>query len=653
MLSALAALLLAPQNPLMSYLQKPDSSFSWKVVEAAGRSTRLQMTSQTWQGIPWKHEIVVAKPERDLSPGHTIFLITGDKAERDRPVAQMIADRAGMTAAVLFDIPNQPLYGGLREDALIAYTFGKFMETGDAAWPLLFPMTKAALRGMDAVQQHLGKGSRKFVVTGASKRGWTTWLVGASGDKRVAGIAPMVYDILNFPKQLAHQKEMFGGKLSEQIQDYESTGLTELLSTPQGAKLTQMMDPYSHLARVKMPVLVVLGGNDRYWAVDAHRLYWNEIKAPKLLKIVPNVGHDLGGGAEAIASITFFARAIAGSIPGGLPKFDWRGDGEPQRDSRLKEKAAWVNASKSLDFRDTKWVKSGGMTGGNKASFTEHVYEAGGAKASFTTLATVTKAAAAAPGTRRNPSNLQRMSLGYQDTPIIPGSTYHVHDGERPQPKVVAPGSFSSQEKAGTPPSDAVILFDGSSLSGWEANGGEAKWKIEGDSMTVVPGSGSIRTKAQFGDCHLHVEFASPSVVKGDGQGRGNSGVFLLGRYEIQVLDCYNNLTYPDGTTGALYGQYPPLVNACNPPGAWNVYDIIWEGPRFKGEELVKPARVTVFLNGVLLHHAKELQGPTQHRQLAKYEPHPETGPLELQDHGDLVRFRNIWYRPLKGYDQP
>ena len=170
--------------------------------------------------------------------------------------------------------------------------------------------------------------------------------------------------------------------------------------------------------------------------------------------------------------------------------------------------------------------------------------------------------------------------------------------------------------------------------------------------MEVVPGTGNIQTKEAFGDCQLHVEFAAPAAVKGDSQGRGNSGVFLMGRYEIQVLDCYDNPTYPDGTTAGIYGQYPPLVNACRKPGEWQTYDIIWEGPRFDGETLVRPARVTVIQNGVVVHHAQELQGPTEHRKLATYVPHPEAGPLMLQDHGDLVRFRNIWYRPLKGYDE-
>jgi hypothetical protein len=243
--------------------------------------------------------------------------------------------------------------------------------------------------------------------------------------------------------------------------------------------------------------------------------------------------------------------------------------------------------------------------------------------------------------------------VGYDDTPVIPGSTFKVHDGTRPQPRAVTPSTPSTQERPGQPPSDAVILFDGRDLSDWTGRDGAARWRVENGYMEVAPGTGNIATREQFGDCQLHIEWAAPAAVKGESQGRGNSGVFLMGRYEIQVLDCYENPTYADGTTGAIYGQYPPLVNACRKPGEWQTYDILWEGPRFDGEKLVRPAHVTVILNGVVLHHHAELQGGTQHRQLASYAPHPEVGPLELQDHGDLVRFRNIWYRPLKGYDQP
>lgn len=243
-------------------------------------------------------------------------------------------------------------------------------------------------------------------------------------------------------------------------------------------------------------------------------------------------------------------------------------------------------------------------------------------------------------------------SLGFDDTPVLPGIGYKVHDRARPHPPIVEPGAESTQETAGRPPSDAVVLFDGVSLANWRSRrGGEARWRVEHGWMEVVPGTGDIETVEHFGDCQLHVEWASPLEVKGDSQGRGNSGVFLMGRYEIQVLDCWNNPTYADGTTGAIYGQWPPLVNACRKPGEWQMYDIVWEGPRFDGAALVRPARVTVFLNGVLLHHAKELLGATCYRAVARYEPHEPVGPLALQDHSHLVRFRNIWYRPLRGYD--
>jgi hypothetical protein len=248
---------------------------------------------------------------------------------------------------------------------------------------------------------------------------------------------------------------------------------------------------------------------------------------------------------------------------------------------------------------------------------------------------------------------MEKKNLGYQDTPIIPGTSFRVHDGTRPQPRVVRPGTASVQEKPGEPPSDAAILFDGVDLSKWASvKGGSAGWKVEGGHMEVVPGTGDIQTREHFGDCQLHLEWAAPAAVKGESQGRGNSGVFLMGLYEIQVLDCYDNPTYPDGTTAAIYGQYPPLVNACRKPGEWQFYDIIWTAPRFDGDRLVSPAHATVLHNGIVAHHHTALLGPTQHRQVTQYRPHAPTGPLRLQDHSDLVRYRNIWYRPLKGYDE-
>lgn len=246
----------------------------------------------------------------------------------------------------------------------------------------------------------------------------------------------------------------------------------------------------------------------------------------------------------------------------------------------------------------------------------------------------------------------QEDKLGYQKTPILPGGKWHVHDGLRPQPKVIEPGTFSSQNQPGKPPSDAVILFDGTSLDKWTQNGQPPKWKVE-NGYTEISGGGSIATKDQIGDCQLHIEWAAPSVVKGNGQGRGNSGVLFFGRYEVQVLDSYDSKTYPDGQASAIYGTYPPLVNAMRKPGEWQVYDIIFTAPRFENEKLVKPGYFTVTVNGVVVHNHAELLGTSNHQQLPSYTPHPPKGSLVLQDHGDRVRYRNIWYRELKDYDQP
>jgi len=238
------------------------------------------------------------------------------------------------------------------------------------------------------------------------------------------------------------------------------------------------------------------------------------------------------------------------------------------------------------------------------------------------------------------------MGIGYEDTPILPGMPWRVHDPNRPLPPVVTPRPAGGPV---APPSDAVMLFDGRDGSGWvSAKTGEPNpWKIENGYMEVVPKSGSIMSKIEFGSCQIHLEWASPAEVVGASQGRGNSGVFLMRRYEIQVLDSYDNPTYADGTAGSIYGQYPPLVNACRKPGEWQTYDIVWQAPLFDGDKLARPAVLSLVHNGVVLHHARELMGATTHRQLPVYTPHPPRGALELQDHNNPVRFRNIWYRPL------
>jgi hypothetical protein len=224
-----------------------------------------------------------------------------------------------------------------------------------------------------------------------------------------------------------------------------------------------------------------------------------------------------------------------------------------------------------------------------------------------------------------------------------------VHDGNRPQPTVITPGTFSTPEQAGKPPSDAVVLFDGTDLSKWEStkDGRPAKWLVQDGIMQVAPSTGDIRTKERFGDCQLHVEWAAPQEVKGDSQGRGNSGVFLMGLLEIQVLDSYHNVTYADGHAGAYYGINPPMANALRPPGEFQVYDIVFRRPIYKDGKPLEPGYVTVFVNGVLVQDHTVLEGPGGHMGRTKPGPFPEKGPLSLQDHGNPMRFRNIWYREL------
>ncbi len=214
------------------------------------------------------------------------------------------------------------------------------------------------------------------------------------------------------------------------------------------------------------------------------------------------------------------------------------------------------------------------------------------------------------------------------------------------QPPIVAPGATDDQ-----PPADAVVLFDGSSLSGWK-NG--ENWKVEDG--VAYSGKGQIVSEQEFGDCQVHVEWSAPVKVKGSGQGRGNSGIFLMGRYELQVLDSYDNETYYDGQAGAIYKQKPPAANVMRKPGEWNSYDIFWTAPRFNEDKsLASPAYITVLHNGVLIHHHFELKGTTPFNRAPKYDFHGPTGPIAIQDHGNPVAFRNIWvreFRPAPGVQE-
>jgi hypothetical protein len=266
---------------------------------------------------------------------------------------------------------------------------------------------------------------------------------------------------------------------------------------------------------------------------------------------------------------------------------------------------------------------------------------------------------AAAPGApaqqRRQPEDpCARTSVtGYSDTPVLPGQTWRVHDIARPAPPVVKPGG---PQLPVAPPADAVVLFDGKDLSQWygleKGKQVPGRWKVENGYMEVVGGTHTIYSKEKFGDAQIHVEWAAPAQACGTSQWRGNSGVLVMGVYEIQVLDSVDNPSYADGIAGSIYGQWPPLVNASRPRGEWQSYDLIFEAPKFEGEKLVKPAYITVIHNGVVVHHHKEIVGRMAHRVVGTYKAHGAEEPLGLQDHDVPVRYRNIWVRRLQGYDR-
>jgi PhoPQ-activated pathogenicity-related protein len=272
---------------LNSYVQKPDPSYSWRRIDeppADGEDTvaELRMVSQTWRGIEWKHKLFVVRPAAMEKTSQAILIIAGgswnDDRDATRPtekpkelaLARGIAAMAKMPVAFVLQVPFQPMFDGRKEDQIISYTFDKYMRTGEEDWPLLLPMTKAAVRAMDTVQAFARKewklDIRQFMVTGGSKRGWTTWLTGAV-DKRAAGIAPMVIDVLNIPAQMKHQIESYG-RYSEQIRDYTDIKLQDQLETEKGKKLVSIVDPYAYRRRLTMPKLIILGSNDPYWTLD-------------------------------------------------------------------------------------------------------------------------------------------------------------------------------------------------------------------------------------------------------------------------------------------------------------------------------------------------------------------------------------------------
>jgi PhoPQ-activated pathogenicity-related protein len=357
---------------LDEYVKKVDPAFAW--LEAgrgstpAGTYTELALTSQVWKGITWRHSLYVYEPLQVADTDAMLLFITG-RANGEKPGLDdhktyfAMARACGARVAVLFQVPNQPLLEGKTEDELIAETFVRYLKTGDEDWPLLFAMVKSAVRAMDALQdwtRKSGKPARRFVVTGGSKRGWTTWLTGAVDD-RVIAIASMVIVMLNLGQQGPNQLKVWG-QYSEQIHDYVERGLMEKVQTPSGTKLWKMVDPYTYRDRLAKPKLLINGTNDRYWTLDALDFYWDGLKGPKYLVELPNAGHGLDQNRDwAINTLgAFFRRVVAGRP---LPRISWsfdtgqRGEGELTIRAEPAPRAArlWTASSASRDFRESSW----------------------------------------------------------------------------------------------------------------------------------------------------------------------------------------------------------------------------------------------------------------------------------------------------------
>jgi PhoPQ-activated pathogenicity-related protein len=370
------------QGPLAEYVRRPDASYAWKKRREGqaglGRYVELTLTSQTWKDTVWKHQLFLLKPAA-VAPGnkHAVLFIAGgswkpeleappapgEKLPKEAELFSLLAEQFHTPVAVLMQVPEQPILGGKKEDAAIAYTFQQFLKTGDEDWPLLLPMVKSAVRAMDAVQEAADKEwnakLETFTVSGASKRGWTTWLTGAV-ETRATALAPMVIDVLNMNAQLKLQRETWGD-LSEEISDYKEQGIDRQSETPRGKALNKMVDPYQYRERYTQPKLILLGTNDRYWPVDALNLYWDDLPGEKYVLYVPNNGHGLKDYPRLFGAMQALNdRARLGTK---MPKLDWKftESGEQLQlvitsDIKPLKVDAWTASTPTKDFRDSTWT---------------------------------------------------------------------------------------------------------------------------------------------------------------------------------------------------------------------------------------------------------------------------------------------------------
>lgn len=351
LLPLLASLaLMEPETALHRYLRRPDASYRVERMTSEGDATEFRLTSQIWRGRPWRHTLMLVRPA-GVKGDAAILVVTGDMVDNREVVeARQIAKAAQMPVAVLFDTPNQPIFDR-REDALISHTFAKYIETGEEDWPLLFPMVKGVRRAMDALGTEAGL--KRFVVTGASKRGWTSWLTAATHDARVIGIAPEVFDFLRMPEQLRHQQASYG-KLSDMIGDYTSQGLDQLVGSEAGQRLVALVDPYAYRHSIKVPILAILGTNDPYWTLDGSRLYDEAFGDHLHFFLAPNEGHTIRNRQQLHEALAVFARGVRDQkkLPAFRPAVNRDGI---TLDRGPVAAEVWVAWSKTRDFRSARW----------------------------------------------------------------------------------------------------------------------------------------------------------------------------------------------------------------------------------------------------------------------------------------------------------
>ena len=383
----------APTRALADYVARKDDSFKW-VKRSEGTIVtceyqELILTSQTWKDVVWKHQLFLLKPAscKDDTKNAILFIAGSSwndeleqppAADRKLPGEAQIfalqAEKLGTPVAILLHCPFQPMFDGKKEDQIIALTFKNYLESGDATWPLLLPMVKTAVRAMDATQQACqkkwGLGIESFTVTGGSKRGWTTWLTGAV-DQRATALAPMVIDVLQMDKQMELQRLSFGGKPSEQIDDYTILNLDKQFDTPRGKSLLSIVDPYRYRDRYQQPKLIILGTNDRYWPVDALNLYWDDLPGEKYILYCPNQGHGIKDYGRVFGSLNaLHQKMISGKK---LPQMKWsyeNGDGKLTLsvacDIPPSKVQMWSTTAKTRDFRESQWRSSPAEASGEK-----------------------------------------------------------------------------------------------------------------------------------------------------------------------------------------------------------------------------------------------------------------------------------------------